>query len=496
MACFCKASLQLLCDIQTIPALIVTNDWFTGFTPAYGKCGAFGDVFKGTTFLHICHNLEPSYEGRLYPNSNLANIYQFNPDWVIDPWWRVKILNPSRCAILLSDQWATVSNSYKQDLQRNSPLASLLNQKPQPFAYPNGIFKEKRLKTLLEKAGGDRKECKKYIQQKYFGYKDADYSVPIYSFVGRLTQQKGVLLILDSVEEIVRRTNGKVNILVGGMGNPSDPYVGQCINKINYLRSKYSYAFWANPYEFFTDGPKINFGSDFGLMPSLFEPGGIVQHEFFIAGTPVIAFKTGGLKDTVVEFRYDTKTGNGFTFESHNAYELIQAISRSLGLFQNKEMYELCRKNAKDSAIDVADVSRAWCKEFCRLKNKIFFNVKDAEDVDENQVYELKRENTESKEIKEEKKEKDDGLIPITFSYKFEKGKKLESVLLCGSFTNNWKDKITLTFDPLTEKWSTIVRLPKGKHFYKYIVNNNWIINPMERNEKGRDGIVNNVVEI
>ena len=496
MACFCKASLQLLCDIQTIPALIVTNDWFTGFTPAYGKCGAFGDVFKGTTFLHICHNLEPSYEGRLYPNSNLANIYQFNPDWVIDPWWRVKILNPSRCAILLSDQWATVSNSYKQDLQRNSPLASLLNQKPQPFAYPNGIFKEKRLKTLLEKAGGDRKECKKYIQQKYFGYKDADYSVPIYSFVGRLTQQKGVLLILDSVEEIVRRTNGKVNILVGGMGNPSDPYVGQCINKINYLRSKYSYAFWANPYEFFTDGPKINLGSDFGLMPSLFEPGGIVQHEFFIAGTPVIAFKTGGLKDTVVEFRYDTKTGNGFTFESHNAYELIQAISRSLGLFQNKEMYELCRKNAKDSAIDVADVSRAWCKEFCRLKNKIFFNVKDAEDVDENQVYELKRENTESKEIKEEKKEKDDGLIPITFSYKFEKGKKLESVLLCGSFTNNWKDKITLTFDPLTEKWSTIVRLPKGKHFYKYIVNNNWIINPMERNEKGRDGIVNNVVEI
>ena len=75
---------------------------------------------------------------------NLSGIYQFNPDWVIDPWWRVKILNPSRCAILLSDQWATVSNSYKQDLQRNSPLASLLNQKPHPFAYPNGIFKEKR----------------------------------------------------------------------------------------------------------------------------------------------------------------------------------------------------------------------------------------------------------------------------------------------------------------------------------------------------------------
>ena len=192
------------------------------------------------------------------------------------------------------------------------------------------------------------------------------------------------------------------------------------------------------------------------------------------------------------EFRYDTNTGNGFTFESHNAYELIQAISRSLGLFQNKEKYEICRKNAKNSAIDVADVSRAWCKEFCRLKNKIFFNLKEAKNIDDNQIFELKGQNNDN--IKEKEEKVDDGLIPFTFSYKFEKGKKLNNVFLCGSFTN-WKEKIPLIFDPLTEKWSTIVRLPKGKHFYKYIVNNDWIINPSEPNERGRDGIVNNVVE-
>ena len=200
----------------------------------------------------------------------------------------------------------------------------------------------------------------------------------------------------------------------------------------------------------------------------------------------------GPCKDTVFEFRYDNNTGNGFTFESHNAYELIQAISRSLGLFQNKEKYEICRKNAKNSAIDVADVSRAWCKEFCRLKNKIFFNLKEAKNIDDNQIFELKGQNNDN--IKEKEEKVDDGLIPFTFSYKFEKGKKLNNVFLCGSFTN-WKEKIPLIFDPLTEKWSTIVRLPKGKHFYKYIVNNDWIINPSEPNERGRDGIVNNVVE-
>ena len=503
MACFGKASLQLLCDLHVIPSLIITNDWFTGFTPAYGK-SAFGDVFKGTKFMHICHNLEPTYEGRLYPSpqmGTLEGIYHFDPNWVIDPYWKVKILNPSRCAILLSDQWSTVSNSYKQDLQNHSPLASLLNQKPHPFAYPNGIFKEKRLKALLEKAGGDRKECKRYIQKTYFGYQDADFSVPIYSFVGRLTQQKGVLLILDAVEEMVRRTNGKINILVGGMGSRSDPYVAQCISKINYLKSKYSYSFWANPDEFFTDGPKINLGSDFGLMPSLFEPGGIVQHEFFIAGTPVIAFKTGGLKDTVFEFRCDTNTGNGFTFESHNARELIDAMTRSLSLFQNKEKYEICRKNAKNSAIDVADVSRAWCKEFYRLQNKIFFNVKDAKEINE-EVYELKNEEKDNDRTRDktlimsesQKKEPDDGKIPVTFSYKFEKGKQPQNVLLCGSFSN-WKEKIPLKYELLSDKWSITIRLEKGKHFYKYIVNDKWIINPLERHEKD-GGFENNVVEI
>ena len=258
---FAKASLQLLCELQIIPSIILTNDWFTGLTPAYAKNGSFGETFKGTTFMHICHNLEPTYEGRLYPSpqeGTLENIYQFDPNWIIDFTWKQKVINPSRCAIMMSDQWATVSNSYKQDLKNSSPLNYFLNQKPCPFSYPNGIFKEKRLKKLNEDCKLTRPECKKYIQQKYFGYGDADYSVPIFSFVGRITQQKGVLLILDCVEEMIRITNGKINILVGGMGDRRDPYVGACVNKMNYLRGKYPYAFWADPNEFFTDGPKIN----------------------------------------------------------------------------------------------------------------------------------------------------------------------------------------------------------------------------------------------
>jgi starch synthase len=112
-----------------IPSVCITNDWFTGLIPAYAKIGAFGPTFKGTTFLHIAHNLEPSYEGRLYPNPHeggLEYIHQLPRDWLINPHWSKVTINPSRCAIMLSDQWSTVSPSYKEDLINTSPLNDLL----------------------------------------------------------------------------------------------------------------------------------------------------------------------------------------------------------------------------------------------------------------------------------------------------------------------------------------------------------------------------------
>ena len=106
-------------------------------------------------------------------------------------------------------------------------------------------------------------------------------------------------------------------------------------------------------------------------MPSLFEPGGIVQHEFFVAGTPVIAFKTGGLKDTVFEFEPKTKKGNGYNFQEHRSGELLWAVERALGVYPDAKLYDQLRRNALDSVIDVADVARAWDKEFHRLFGKV-----------------------------------------------------------------------------------------------------------------------------
>ena len=106
MAVFGKGCLEFLCSRAVIPALCITNDWYTGMIPGYAKIGAFGETFKGTTFFHIVHNLQETYEGRLYPQPHegaLEHVHQLPREWFVDPMWKGTILNPSRCALMLSD---------------------------------------------------------------------------------------------------------------------------------------------------------------------------------------------------------------------------------------------------------------------------------------------------------------------------------------------------------------------------------------------------------
>eukprot|EP00923_Selenidium_pygospionis_P040362 GHVN01069757.1.p1 GENE.GHVN01069757.1~~GHVN01069757.1.p1 ORF type:complete len:1141 (+),score=138.42 GHVN01069757.1:362-3424(+) len=375
---FAKAALETLCQLRTVPQLVVTNDWSTGLVPAYAKEKFFGNVFDNTTFFHIVHNLDASYEGRIYPNDDLKQIHHLPPHYLVDPGWSQFMLNPSRCALLASDGWGTVSPSYRDDLRGTphsrplSSLAPLLNKHPNAFAYPNGIPVEER-KNRLRRFGGHM-EAKEALQRKYFGLNEPNGSIPLFAFIGRITSQKGVHLILDSVDNLVHRFDRKIQILVGGKANYRDPYSARCAQQMRELRNRHPQCFWAEPDEFFVDGPLVNLGADFGLMPSAFEPGGIVQHEFFIGGTPVLAFKTGGLKDTVFEFNAETEKGNGFLFEAYHLGDYLFAVERAIRLYGDGNKYLVLRKNAERSVVSCEEVAGAWLSEFCRLRRKLAAN--------------------------------------------------------------------------------------------------------------------------
>lgn len=91
---------------------------FAGLIPAYARYGQFGNAFVDTRFLHIAHNLDTSYEGRLYPaveDRTLDWMHGLPTSLLVDPFWGGSpVLNPTRAALMCSNSWATVSKSYRE----------------------------------------------------------------------------------------------------------------------------------------------------------------------------------------------------------------------------------------------------------------------------------------------------------------------------------------------------------------------------------------------
>jgi starch synthase len=71
-------------------------------------------------------------------------------------------------------------------------------------------------------------------------------------------------------------------------------------------------------------------GADFVLVPSRFEPCGLVQMYAQRYGALPVAHATGGLVDTIVDCDAKLETGTGFHFGEPTAEALLGAIERAI----------------------------------------------------------------------------------------------------------------------------------------------------------------------
>jgi len=84
---------------------------------------------------------------------------------------------------------------------------------------------------------------------------------------------------------------------------------------------------------------------DVFLMPSLYEPGGIVQLEALLCGCPVIARATGGLRDTVhpINIKGRKIEGNGWLFSDFTPFSFYDAMKRCALFFKETDEKTLNR---------------------------------------------------------------------------------------------------------------------------------------------------------
>jgi starch synthase len=89
----------------------------------------------------------------------------------------------------------------------------------------------------------------------------------------------------------------------------------------------------------------IEAGSDMFLMPSRYEPCGLNQIYSLRYGTVPIVRATGGLDDTIEDFRPDTQQGTGFKFQRYDSGELLHTIHRAVETYKQGNLWKALIRN-------------------------------------------------------------------------------------------------------------------------------------------------------
>lgn len=189
------------------------------------------------------------------------------------------------------------------------------------------IFKNFGIKNFV----AQRKENKRHLQE-LFGLPKKDESF-LMAFSGRLTNQKGLGLLIEAMQKLLPEHEDVQFVILGG---GDDSYRRQ----LSQLARDYPKQVGLHLMPNFRLPRKIFSGADAFLIPSLFEPGGIVALEALRYGAIPIVRRTGGLNDIVEEYDQNDKTGNGFSFSSKNAWSLYGAIIKAKTIFENKSEWK------------------------------------------------------------------------------------------------------------------------------------------------------------
>ena len=364
-AFFSKAILESLLKLGATPDIIHCNDWQTALLPILLHAFYQNELGAAKTVFTI-HNIE--YQGWTHPYflgeilglpNEYDNVLHFRDG-----------LNFMKGAILSCDALTTVSRTYARELcdpyfakgmsgiirEHSFKLSGIVNgidtESNDPKTDPN-LPENYDVKTY--KAG--KAKCKAALQTELGLPLRPD--VPLIGTVSRLVSHKGMDIMCDVIEELMR---WDVQVAILGTG---DQYYE---NRLMQTASSHPDKFSLNLN--FNSGlsSRIYAGSDLYLMPSKSEPCGLSQLLAMHYGTVPVVHEIGGLKDTVIPFNPDTGEGVGFTFKTFWREDLLYALRRALEIYGGSpQNWEKAVKNGM-----TADVS--WGKpaqEYLALYNSL-----------------------------------------------------------------------------------------------------------------------------
>lgn len=251
--------------------------------------------------------------------------------------------------IIAADAVTTVSPTYAREVAsspRGEGLEGVIGSLKTPlYGILNGVdysvwnpATDSQLAGRYDAENAENKlRCKADFVRAQFGTFDEE--LPLIVFVGRFDAQKGVDSLLAAIPKLLRATEAQFVLIGTGdskLTNAASELAAQSMGRVLYLgqaaEGEVRRAFAA---------------ADVVVVPSRFEPCGLVQMYAQRYGAFPVANMVGGLVDTLVDCDAQLETGTGFLYDADADGEvngLIAATERALAALSHDRAGALRRR--------------------------------------------------------------------------------------------------------------------------------------------------------
>jgi starch synthase len=336
---FTRAALQLCRDMGFAPDIVHAHDWQTALASAYLKIWHWADpVLGNAASLLTLHNI--AYQG-VYDAADYNYLGLQWGNFTTDKFEDYDRVNLLKGGIYYADMVNTVSPTYASETRSpigGQGLAPYLNNKGENYVgILNGADYDQwdpahdpLIPARYSPADlSGKATCKRELQQRF--WLEVDPTIPVVGVVSRLVPQKGLDQLAQVIEGIVR--DMRVQFVILGSGDKGlEWYFGQLPGQYpgrigSYIGYHDEIAHW------------IEAGSDFFIMPSLYEPCGLNQMYSLRYGTLPIVRATGGLDDTVQQYDERSGAGTGFKFWDANPTAIYYAVGWAVSTYYDRPQH-------------------------------------------------------------------------------------------------------------------------------------------------------------
>ena len=338
---FSRAVLELLKYIDFKPDIINANDWQTALVPVYYDIFyRYQPGYEDIRTVFTIHNIQYQGQYGLELIGDLMGIPLYHTDMLSYD----GDVNFMKAAIEVSDRVTTVSPSYAWEIldpwyshsmdrelvRHQYKLSGILNGISQTIYDPATDRNLAKNYSLADKSG--KAVCKRALENE-LGM--AAGKEPLIGIVTRFVSHKGLDLIKYVFEDMIRL--GYKFAILGS---------GEKIYEDFFTEMHYRYPDRVGLRLGFVPelSRRVYAGADMFLMPSQSEPCGLAQMIALRYGTIPIVRETGGLRDTIKDA--GGEGGNGFTFKTYNAQDMLDATVRARAYYDDKMRWGRLVNNA------------------------------------------------------------------------------------------------------------------------------------------------------